>query len=101
MGSARVAMTIEEMVLEKLRRLPPEKQKEVLEFAESLEQTNGCAAWKGSGRTWTSTLRKKTFPKLAAKCGATSRETSSCERGPGYAFGDLVSPFQPLQGFQR
>ncbi len=34
-------MTIEEMVLEKLRRLPPEKQKEVLEFAESLEQTNG------------------------------------------------------------
>jgi len=34
-------MTVEEMVLEKLRRLPPEKQKEVLEFAESLEQTNG------------------------------------------------------------
>jgi len=34
-------MTIEEMVLEKLRRLPPEKQKEVLEFAESLQQTNG------------------------------------------------------------
>ena len=34
-------MTIEEMVLGKLRRLPPEKQKEVAEFAESLEQTNG------------------------------------------------------------
>ena len=34
-------MTIEEMVLEKLRGLPPEKQKEVLEFAESLKQTNG------------------------------------------------------------
>ncbi|MGH9795362.1 MAG: hypothetical protein ACRD5G_11355 [Candidatus Acidiferrales bacterium] len=34
-------MTIEEMVLEKLRELPPEKQKEVLEFAESLKKTNG------------------------------------------------------------
>lgn len=34
-------MTIEEMVLEKLRGLPPEKQKEVLEFAESLKQPNG------------------------------------------------------------
>ena len=30
-------MTIEEMVLEKLRGLPPEKQKEVLEFVESLK----------------------------------------------------------------
>ncbi|MFQ5696621.1 MAG: hypothetical protein ACE5HB_11575 [Terriglobia bacterium] len=29
-------MTIEEMVLEKLRGLPPEKQKEVLGFMESL-----------------------------------------------------------------
>ena len=30
-------MTIEDMVLEKLRGLPPEKQKEVLEFVESLK----------------------------------------------------------------
>lgn len=30
-------MTIEEIVLEKLRGLPPEKQKEVLEFVESLK----------------------------------------------------------------
>ena len=30
-------MTIEEMVLEKLRGLPPEKQKEVLDFVESLK----------------------------------------------------------------
>jgi hypothetical protein len=29
-------MTIEEMVLEKLRELPAEKQKEVLEFVDSL-----------------------------------------------------------------
>ena len=29
-------MTIEELVIEKLKKLPPEKQKEVLEFAESL-----------------------------------------------------------------
>lgn len=34
-------MTIEEMVLEKLRGLPPEKQKEVLEFADSLNQASG------------------------------------------------------------
>ena len=30
-------MTIEEMVLEKLRGLPPEKQREVLKFVESLK----------------------------------------------------------------
>ena len=30
-------MTIEEMVMEKLRGLPPEKQKEVLDFVESLK----------------------------------------------------------------
>jgi len=30
-------MTIEEQVLEKLRDLPPEKQKEVLEFVDSLK----------------------------------------------------------------
>ncbi len=33
-------MTIEQMVLEKLRELPPEKQREVLEFAESLLPSN-------------------------------------------------------------
>jgi len=30
-------MTIEEMVLEKLRGLPPERQREVLQFLESLK----------------------------------------------------------------
>lgn len=35
-------MTIEEMVLEKLRGLPPEKQKEVLEFVESLKPEGGA-----------------------------------------------------------
>ena len=34
-------MTIEEIVLEKLRGLPPEKQKEVLEFVESLKPSGG------------------------------------------------------------
>jgi len=34
-------MTIEEMVLQRLRELTPEKRKEVLEFAESLAQPNG------------------------------------------------------------
>ena len=31
-------MTIEEQVLEKLRDLPPEKQKKVLEFVDSLKE---------------------------------------------------------------
>ena len=35
-------MTIEEMVLEKLRGLPPEKQKEVLEFVDSLNPAGGA-----------------------------------------------------------
>ena len=34
-------MTIEQQVIEKLRELPPEKQKEVLEFVDSLQQKNG------------------------------------------------------------
>lgn len=34
-------MTIEQMVVDKLRELPPEKQKEVLEFVESLRRRNG------------------------------------------------------------
>lgn len=34
-------MTIEEQVLEKLRALPPEKKREVLEFVESLGTQNG------------------------------------------------------------
>jgi hypothetical protein len=35
-------MTIEEQVVEKLRELPPEKQKEVLEFLDSLKKSNGA-----------------------------------------------------------
>jgi hypothetical protein len=34
-------MTIEQQVLEKLRDLPPEKQKEVLDFVDSLKAKNG------------------------------------------------------------
>jgi hypothetical protein len=34
-------MTIEEQVLEKLRDLPPEKQKEVLDFVDSLKDKDG------------------------------------------------------------
>jgi hypothetical protein len=34
-------MTIEEQVLEKLRDLPPEKQKEVLDFVDFLKEKNG------------------------------------------------------------
>jgi len=35
-------MTIEEQVLEKLRDLPPEKQKEVLDFVDFLKKKNGA-----------------------------------------------------------
>ena len=35
-------MTIEQQVLEKLRYLPPEKQKEVLDFVDSLKERNGA-----------------------------------------------------------
>jgi len=35
-------MTIEELVLEKLRGLPPEKKKEVLEFVDSLQADGGA-----------------------------------------------------------
>jgi hypothetical protein len=34
-------MNIEEMVLEKLRELPPEQQREVLDFLDSLKEKNG------------------------------------------------------------
>ena len=35
-------MTIEQQVLEKLRELPPEKQQEVLDFADFLKEKNGA-----------------------------------------------------------
>jgi hypothetical protein len=38
----RLSMTIQEQVLEKLRDLPPEKQKEVLDFVEFLKEKNGA-----------------------------------------------------------
>jgi len=37
----RRPLTIEEQVLEKLRDLPPEKQKEVLDFVDFLKEKNG------------------------------------------------------------
>lgn len=54
-------MTIEEQVVEKLRGLSPERQKEVLEFVDSLKQNNGSkqplrslrGLWKGLNVTIT------------------------------------------------
>jgi hypothetical protein len=34
-------MTIEQAIVEKVKRLPPEKQREVLDFAESLDENGG------------------------------------------------------------
>jgi uncharacterized protein DUF2281 len=44
-------MTIEQQVVEKLRDLPPEKQKEVLDFVDFLKEKNGGAAYAGCGQT--------------------------------------------------
>jgi len=38
----RVTMSIEELVVEKLRGLPPDQKREVLEFVESLRERNGA-----------------------------------------------------------
>jgi Protein of unknown function (DUF2281) len=43
-------MTIEEQVLEKLRDLPPEKQKEVLDFVDFLKEKNGSSKMRHSLR---------------------------------------------------
>jgi hypothetical protein len=43
-------MTIEEQVLEKLRDLPPEKQKEVLDFVDFLKEKNGSSKMRNSLR---------------------------------------------------
>jgi hypothetical protein len=37
----KAVMSIEEQVVEKLRELPPEKQKEVLDFVDFLKEKNG------------------------------------------------------------
>ena len=38
----RVTMSIEELVIEKLRRLPPDQKKEVLDFVEFLQEKEGA-----------------------------------------------------------
>ncbi len=43
-------MTIEEQLLQKLRDLPPDKQKEVLDFVEFLKEKNGTAKTRRSLR---------------------------------------------------
>jgi len=41
-SAGKVSMTIEQQVLEKLRDLPPKKQKEVLDFVDFLKGKNGA-----------------------------------------------------------
>jgi hypothetical protein len=43
-------MTMEEQVLEKLRALPPDKQKEVLDFVDFLKEKNGSSKMRRSLR---------------------------------------------------
>jgi hypothetical protein len=45
-------MTIEEQVIERLRELSHDKQREVLEFVESLKQTNGSVARRSLFGLW-------------------------------------------------
>jgi hypothetical protein len=67
-------MSIEKSVLEKLLKLPVDKQKEVLAFVEPLEKrpvnASHAAASEVFGPIWASTSRPKTLPRRAAKCGA-------------------------------
>ena len=75
-------MSIEEAILEKVRTLPPEKQSELLDFAEFLQarlptpkRPRGvCAAF---GRSSGSTSRKKKSPNCAARCGRIFHEKTS------------------------
>jgi hypothetical protein len=46
-------MTIEEMVMSKVRALPPEKQKAVLDFVDSLKKEPPEAKLKGWEGLWT------------------------------------------------
>ena len=47
-------MTIEEQVLDKLRALPPERQREVLDFVTRLKGERGKASRRGLAGLWAS-----------------------------------------------
>jgi hypothetical protein len=92
-------MTIEQQVVEKPRALPPEKQKEVLEFVDFLfvdllkdkkDPKKPRRSLLGLWADLNNTSRKQTSPRAAAKCGATFRVTSTYERSAGYSCRSLV-----------
>jgi hypothetical protein len=63
-------MSIEKAVLEKLLKLPADKQKEVLDFVETLEKKTGDASppeglWPTPGQP----CHRKTSPRLGVRCG--------------------------------
>ena len=68
-------MSIEEKVVEKLQGLPPDKQKQVLEFVESLSQENGSTrSLKSLYGLWGDfpiEVSDRTLNRRVAKCGAT------------------------------
>jgi len=70
-------METDQLILEKVRALPPEKQQKVLDFVESSSGIRDgsvpIAASTVYGRTRVSTLPRKTSRMPAGKCGAYSR----------------------------
>jgi hypothetical protein len=66
-------MSIEKSVLGKLLKLPLEKQKEVLDFVESLEKKSGPRrprrSFKGLWADLGVQFSAETLPKLAVRCG--------------------------------
>jgi hypothetical protein len=73
-------MTIEEQVLEKLRDLPPEKQKEALDFVDFLNEKNGTKKprrnLRGLWKDLNIEITERISLRPAVKCGVISRETS-------------------------
>src|ERR1700722_12538144 len=80
-------MTIEQQVVEKLRDLPPEKRREVLDFRDLLKEKNGGP--KKPPRSLRGVWADLNIHRLAARCGVTSHETSPDVRCSRYACGHL------------
>ena len=73
-------MGIEQSVLDRLKKLPTAKQKEVLDFIDFLHHKSGknrlLKALMGSGQILKLTLQTKTSPKSGGRCGVRSDDSS-------------------------
>jgi EAL domain-containing protein (putative c-di-GMP-specific phosphodiesterase class I) len=73
------AMTSEQQVLEKLRDLPAEKQKEALDFLDQLKERDGpkepLKSLLGLWKDLNIQITEENIAKAPARCGATFRVT--------------------------